>query len=584
MEKIVILDFGSQYCHLLARRIRDLGVYSEIMAAESKVEEIGDVKGIIISGGPSSVFDPSSPKLDLRIFEMGVPVLGLCFGHQLIAFNLEGRVDKGDVREYGKSVLNIYNSELFKGLGKEEVVWMSHFDTVKGVPEGFKVIGSTTDCPFAAIEDSKKRIYGVQFHPEVTHTKNGLKILGNFVNICGCKKNWSMENFISEKIDEVKDFVGEKKVLLLVSGGVDSTVCFALLNRALGKERVYGLHIDNGLMRKNESSEIKKELEKFGFDNFHVVDASKEFVGALEGVYDPEEKRKIIGEKFIDVQQKELERMGFNSSEWLLGQGTIYPDTIETGGTKNSALIKTHHNRVEVVRQMIKEGKVIEPIKELYKDEVRMLGRNLGLSISLVNRHPFPGPGLGVRCLCGEVEERSDADVDSFVSKYDVRARVLGVKSVGVQGDERTFKNPVVLFGDLNWEELEEISTMITNNFSSVNRVLYSLKFSDGSFKKSFVTKERLDRLREADDIVMKMLIDRGVYDDVWQFPVVMLPVGCNESVVLRPVDSKEAMTAEFSKIDMNIVKEMAEKIYALGFSNVFYDITNKPPGTIEWE
>ena len=596
MDAIIVLDFGSQYTHLIANRIRRLNVFSEIKAPDSSLAELRDAKGIILSGGPSSVYDRKKPGFNKDIFKLGIPVLGLCYGHQLMAHELGGKVKPGKVREFGIARLKIKNKKnIFKGLKSQETVWMSHGDSVVELPPDFEILASTEDCRIAAMGNTNKNFYGFQFHPEVTHTPNGMKILSNFAfNICKCRKEWTMASFIDKKIKEIQEFVKEKNVFLLVSGGVDSTVCFALLNKALGPERVYGLHIDNGLVRKNESDKVKIALEAHGFRNFHVVDASKEFLNALKNVYDPEKKRNIIGDKFIEIQQKEVEKLKLNPHDWLLGQGTIYPDTIETAGTKEAALIKTHHNRVKAIQELIEKGRLIEPIKELYKDEVRELGLKLGLPKNLVYRHPFPGPGLGVRILCIVKEftpkniKEIKAKADKIAEKYRLKAQILPVRSVGVQGDFRTYKNPIVLTGKAGWNKLEKASTEITNKIRDINRVVYLIKpenIRGIKIKKASITKERADLAREADDIVAEALIKNKLYNKIWQMPVVLLPLGINnESIVLRPVYSREAMTAKFAEMPFKILNRISEKILKLKIDFVFYDITNKPPATIEWE
>lgn len=595
MDKIIVLDMGGQYCHLLTRRVRQLNVYSEIRNSDTKIEELKDAKGIIISGGPNSVNDEDAPEYDKRLFSLEIPILGLCYGHQLMSHALGGEISQGKIKEYGTANLKIKNKEnLFNNMPDMETVWMSHGDVVSKLPDGFVVIGSTNNCETAAVANEKLRYYGLQFHPEVTHTPNGMKILENFVlGICKCEQEWTIHNYVEQKIEEIKQKVGNKNVFLLVSGGVDSTVCFALLEKALGTRRVYGLHVNNGLLRKNESRTVKKALTEHGFKNLHVVDARDDFLNALIGVYNPEEKRKIIGEKFIEVQQKVVEKLGLEPEKWLLGQGTIYPDTIETKGTRNADLIKTHHNRVEAVQKLIEEGKVLEPISELYKDEVRELGKKLGLPRSIVQRNPFPGPGFGVRCLCVEKDEKIENEeeinkrINEITSKYGLKAKILPIKSVGVQGDSRTYKHPVMLMGKSNWSKLEQVSTELTNNIEEVNRVIWLLHFSsfEGRIKKFSIIKPRLDLLKEADNVVMEKL-DEVSKREVWQFPVILMPYGMRgESVVLRPVYSKEAMTAEFAKLSPRVLKRVADallKIY--GIDAVFYDVTNKPPATIEWE
>jgi len=589
-----VLDFGGQYANLIANRIRRLNVFSEIYDPDVATSKLKEAKGIILSGGPSSVYEENAPSFNKEIFSLGIPVMGICYGHQLTAHTLGGVVKKGSVQEYGLTELKINKkSKLLLGLNEMEQVWMSHADTVEKLPKGFVNIASTQDCENALVEDSKRNIFGMQFHPEVVHTINGMKILDNFLDICKCKKDWTMKNYVSTKIEEIQKTVGDKKVFLLASGGVDSTVCFVLLNKALGKDKVKALHIDNGLMRKNESNLVMQTLKKQGFDNLIIEDASNYFLKNLNGVTEPEEKRKIIGNAFIEVQKNVLQKINLNPSEWLLAQGTIYPDTIETGRTKNSSLIKTHHNRVEIIQKMIEEGKVIEPLNLLYKDEVRIIGEELGLSKELVWRHPFPGPGLGVRILCTNgVVELIDSVVEKkakeIAKSKGLELVVLPLKSVGVQGDNRTYKHPAVLIGKADWNTLEQVSISITNEIQEINRIVWLVggKVS-GKLLSASITKERADLLREADAIIEESMRKYNLYDKIWQFPIILAPLDINgkEAIILRPVYSTEAMTARFADLPMNFVHDSVEKIMATGkFGAVLYDVTHKPPGTIEWE
>jgi len=594
MDSIIVLDFGGQYAHLIANRIRRLKVFSEIAEPNSETEKLKHAKGIILSGGPASVYEKDVPEFNNEILHLGIPILGICYGHQLTVHKLGGVVEKGERQEYGIANLKrLKKSALLEGLNSSEQVWMSHADTVKKLPEGFETIASTPNCKNALIENNEKKIFGLQFHPEVVHTVNGMRILDNFLKACDCKKEWSMKNYVTEKVQEIRQNVGSKKVFLLASGGVDSTVCLALLNKALGNERVKALHIDNGLMRKDESLKVMQALQKLGFENLQVFDASEYFLEKLKGIINPEEKRKIIGTAFIEVQKQVLERMGLNDEEWLLGQGTIYPDTIETGRTKHSAVIKTHHNRVEIIQKMIEEGKVIEPLNLLYKDEVREIGKELGLPEEIVWRHPFPGPGLGVRILCSEgseeqVESKVKEKVQEIASSTGFESCVLSLKSVGVQGDHRTYKHPAVLNGIADWKQLEKASTSITNEVQEINRVIWLVAGEvEEKTQKATLTTERIQALQEADAIVEKNLREFGLYERVWQFPVVLAPLDINgkEAVILRPVDSTEAMTASFSKLPLEFVQKTAKEIMQTGkFGAVLYDVTHKPPGTIEWE
>ena len=595
---IVVVDFGAQYAHLIARRVRQLGVYSEILLPEANLSEFKGCKGIILSGGPNSVYGENAPKVDKGIFELGVPVLGLCYGHQLMAFLLGGKVSMGNVREYGTASLEIDERKgLFSGLEEKEPVWMSHGDKVEEMPAGFEAIAKTSDCKSAAMANFDKRLFGLQFHPEVTHTPHGMKILENFVfGVCKCEKNWSMKNFLEQKVEEIKERASGKNVFLLASGGVDSTVALALLDKALGQERVYSLHVDTGFMRKKESESVDRALKELGFGNFHVVQAEKEFFESVEGIAEPEKKRVKIGSMFVEVQARELKKLDLNPDEWLLGQGTIYPDTIESAGTKHAAKIKTHHNRVPIIEELIKQGKIIEPISQLYKDEVRALGEELGLAKALVWRHPFPGPGLAIRCLCSDGKEGVIPDdlnerASAVVSEFGFKATVLPIKSVGVQGDARTYSHPAVLQGPLDWEKLEKASTLLTNSFSEINRCVYAVspeKIESVELVEAYLTKERIEVLQEADAISMKTIEKHGLLGKIWQFPTITLPLKFNgegEAVVLRPVESKEAMTAKFYPMEEQVLKEIAEKILALqGVNAVLYDVTHKPPGTIEWE
>lgn len=599
-EKIVVLDFGGQYAHLIANRIRRLSVYSEIKDGEVNADELKDYKGIILSGGPSSVSEQASPKCDKAIFDLGIPILGICYGHQAMVHALGGEVSSGAYKEYGFATLEVLRQDgIFADLTNQEQVWMSHGDTVTKLPEGFETIGSTTKCKEAAIANFSKNFYGIQFHAEVTHTPKGMGIFSAFLDLCEVKRTWSIQNFLDEEIERIKKQVGDNKVFMMVSGGVDSTVAFVMLEKALGAENLYGLYVDTGFMRKDETTKIKNSLDALGFKNFHVYDASEEYFEALKEVYEPEEKRKIIGKLFIDIQAKVVNQLGLDPAKWILGQGTIYPDTIETGGTKHADTIKTHHNRVEQIEKMIAEGKVIEPLKELYKDEVRELGELLGVPKELVWRHPFPGPGLAVRCLANQGKadypenyKDTELEINKLVSADGLKAKILPIKSVGVQGDGRTYRHPIVLYGaELTWKKLELLSTQITNNFSSLNRVLYSPQpeLENLETKQGYLSPDRIKLLQEADAIVHDLISQAGVDSSIWQFPVVLIPVQANakgdESIVLRPVCSQEAMTANFYNMSTELHMQMRSKLLDLiAVSSVFYDITNKPPGTIEWE
>ena len=598
MDRIAVLDFGGQYAHLIANRIRRLGVLAEIVLPQnlSSAKELKGFCGIVLSGGPQSVLTNGSPKIDSEVFDLGKPILAICYGLQLSVHTLGGKVKRGKTPEYGPAKLKRSGeSKLLARIPKVSQVWMSHGDEVRSLPVGFEKIASTEHCEFAAIENSSKQIFGTQFHPEVVHTEFGNNLLTNFLKICKAKKTWTMEKFLRGEITKIKKQVGTRKVFLLVSGGVDSAVAFALLQRALGQKRVFGLLIDHGLMRKNEVEEVLKNLSKAGFDNLRVEKASGHFLAALKNVSNPEEKRRIIGRVFLRTQQKALKRLNFNPREWLLGQGTIYPDTIESAGTANSDKIKTHHNRVPEIEAMIEKGLVVEPLAELYKDEVRELGKRLKLPKKLINRHPFPGPGLAVRILCGRITrlKNSNSVEAKFRRIFKISGKVLPVRSVGVQGDARTFRHPIAIFTKIrNWSKLNDIATETVNKFSEINRVL--LCFTTSSAPRSLqhcpalLTPSRIKLTQEIDAIVNKILHSNKLYQKVWQMPVVLVPVSVSankESVILRPVDSVEAMTASFSRLPFDIVNKMVQQIQKIdGIEHVFFDLTNKPPGTIEWE
>ncbi|MBQ8013502.1 MAG: glutamine-hydrolyzing GMP synthase, partial [Treponema sp.] len=403
-SKILVLDFGSQYAHLIAKRFRALGYYSEIALPSADLSVFEGAKGVVFSGGPSSVYEKDVPEFNKEILNLEIPILGLCYGHQLLSYSYGGKVGKAEVGEFGFAELNLNDagkaSPLFRGVTPTTQVWMSHQDGVLSLGEGFEVIGSTKDCPFAALQNLSKKRFSLQCHCEVKDTPEGNKIFKNFADICGMEVNWDEDTVLAHILDSIKKEAKDKNVLLFLSGGVDSTVAFALLNKALGQERVLGLHIDNGFMRKNESKNVAEAYHKFGFNNFIVEDASESFLAAIKGLTDPQKKRMAVGENFISVRDSVVAAQKLKEDDWMLAQGTLYPDIIESGGTKNSHTIKTHHNRVDGIQKLIAKGLIIEPLKDLYKDEVRAIGKKLGLDSELVMRHPFPGPGLSINVLC----------------------------------------------------------------------------------------------------------------------------------------------------------------------------------------
>ncbi|WP_028125129.1 glutamine-hydrolyzing GMP synthase [Eremococcus coleocola] len=498
IEKIIVLDFGSQYNQLITRRLRELGVYSELLSNKLTADEIiakGNVKGIILSGGPKSVYANDAYHVDPAIFELGIPVLGICYGMQLITYLFKGKVERGHHREYGQAPIQILknDSAFFKGLGDSQQVLMSHGDLVTQAPQGFEVTGQTAACPIAAFENPERNIYGVQFHPEVRLSVNGNTMLKNFAfNICGAQGNWTMENFIDLAVQSIQEKVGNRKVLLGLSGGVDSSVVGVLLQKAIGDQLVC-IFVDHGLLRKNEGDSVMAALEQFGL---HIirVDAKNRFLTKLAGVADPERKRKIIGNEFVYVFDDEASKL--NGIDFL-AQGTLYTDVIESG-TDSAQTIKSHHNVGGLPEDM--QFELIEPLNTLFKDEVRALGEALGMPHNIVWRQPFPGPGLAIRVL-GEVTEEkleivreSDAILREVIAQRGLEKDVWqyftvlpNVKSVGVMGDERTYDHMVGIraitsidgmtgeFAQLPWDVLQEISTRIVNEVAHVNRIVYDI-------------------------------------------------------------------------------------------------------------
>lgn len=497
-DKIIVLDFGSQYNQLITRRIREFGVYSELLSHKITAEEIKQInpKGIIFSGGPNSVYDDDAFRVDPEIYQLGIPILGICYGMQLMAYNLGGRVESADNREYGHADINVTDDQaaLFKGLPATQTVWMSHGDLVREVPAGFKTVATSANCPIASMADNERKFYGVQFHAEVRNTQYGNDILRHFAfDVCQAQANWSMNDFIDMQVEKIREEVGDRKVLLGLSGGVDSSVVGVLLNKAIGDQLVC-IFVDHGLLRKGEAKQVMDSLEgKFGL-NIIKVDAQDRFLSKLAGVTDPEQKRKIIGNEFIEVFNDEAQKLkGID----FLAQGTLYTDVIESG-TDTAQTIKSHHNVGGLPEDMHFE--LIEPLRTLFKDEARDLGEKLGMPEDLVWRQPFPGPGLGIRVL-GEItedklqivrdsdlilrEEIKNAGLDRDIWQY---FTVLpGIRSVGVMGDGRTYDYTVGIravnsidgmtadFARIPWEVLQKISVRIVNGVDHVNRVVYDI-------------------------------------------------------------------------------------------------------------
>ena len=501
-ELVIVIDFGGQYNQLVARRVRECNVYCEIYSYKIDIEKIKEMnpKGIILTGGPNSCYEEDSPTYSKELFELGIPVLGLCYGAQLMQHILGGKVEKAEVREYGKTnvIVDKTDSPIFENVSKETTCWMSHFDYISKIAPGFEITSHTADCPVASAENADQKLYAIQFHPEVLHTEEGTKMLSNFVmNVCGCTGDWRMDSFVEESIKKIREKVGDGKVLCALSGGVDSSVAAVMLSKAIGKQLTC-VFVDHGLLRKNEGDEVEAVFGPEGpYDlNFIRVNAQQRYYDKLKGEEEPEQKRKIIGEEFIRVFEEEAKKIG--AVDYLV-QGTIYPDVVESGLGGESAVIKSHHN-VGGLPDHVDFKEIIEPLRDLFKDEVRKAGLEMGLPEYLVFRQPFPGPGLGIRII-GEVteekvkivqdadaiyrEEIAKAGLDRSIGQY--FAGLTNMRSVGVMGDERTYDYAVALravntidfmtaeAAEIPYEVLNKVMNRIINEVRGVNRVMYDL-------------------------------------------------------------------------------------------------------------
>ena len=619
MEQLAILDCGGQYTKVIDRKVRELGVKSEIFPINVSPEELKDYQAIILSGGPNSVWSETALTYNPEILDLGLPVLGICYGMQLINQHFGGVVAPGLKTEFGEEKIDIDNScPLFDGLADKEVVLMSHGDSVEKLADGFAVTGKSGEV-VAAIANDKLKIYGVQFHPEVDLTEHGKEIMGNYLTkICGFKCDYTLDDRIQTSIDYIKEKVGNEKVLVLVSGGVDSAVTAALLIKALPAENVYAIHVDHGLMRKNESDLICENLEKAGFkhllringeDEFlnSVIDVDGKKLGPLTSLVDPEEKRALIGNMFIKVTADACKELNLDFSQTYLAQGTLRPDLIESGNPDVSGYankIKTHHNDVNVVREARARGMVVETNWDWHKDEVRQIARMLGIDEEIASRQPFPGPGLGVRVMCNdgkivisdEEKQSFKAAADKFVpEKYQVA--IVPLKSVGVQGDYRSFRYLSVLNGggieNADWEEIHQIARDVPNNTKTVNRMGYVLNsgkdLSSGvKAYPMYMNKADLDLLREIDHLVTTTLKGKKIS----QTFAVLCPIGVTgkKSVAIRAIVTNDFMTGRPAMVGKDIqladfehiVKEIEANYPEIDL--VLYDVTGKPPATVEWQ
>lgn len=616
LEKVAILDCGGQYTKVIDRKVREMSVKSDIFPINVSADTLRDYQGIILSGGPGSVCD-GSLEYDSRIFDFKIPVLGICYGMQLINKHFGGVVSPGIKTEYGEVEIEVDTfCPLFEGLEVRQQVLMSHGDSVKELAPGF-LVGASSDGVIAAIYNPNLKIYGVQFHPEVDLTANGKQMLANFLyRICGLQGNYLLEDRIQTAIQKIREKVKDEKILVLVSGGVDSAVSAALLVKALNPENVYAIHIDHGLMRKNESDLVCDNLRRMGLKNLIRVNAAADFfnsvievngkkIGPLTQVVDPEEKRNIIGEVFIKVVKRIAAGLNLDFDKTYWAQGTLRPDLIESGNPDVSGYahrIKTHHNDVDIVRRAREKGLVVETNWDWHKDEVRQVARALGIDESIASRQPFPGPGLAVRVICNDGTERIEPEQnDRFqevmknLAPSSYQGQVLPIKTVGVQGDCRSYRYLALIAGkglDFDWNEIYRIGTNLPNRLDFVNRVAYCLnrRGLSGELKTfpMYLSHENVELLRELDYLVVQKLNQKPIS----QVFAVLLPVGSERrySVAIRTFITSDFMTGRPASLGKDMVKEkIAELVEAIenGFPEIeliLYDITSKPPATVEWQ
>lgn len=620
-QQVAILDAGAQYGKLIDRRVRELAVESVLLPMDTAKQKLEQYGAIIISGGPQSVYGPDAPDYDSKLFTLATPILGICYGMQLLNYCLGGTVEKKSRREDGPCTVTLENdSLLFKGLTHEQQVLMTHGDSVDQVAKQLQVTARSSGL-VAAVQHQAKPFYGVQFHPEVDLTVSGKQILSNFLfEIAGLEANYTMQDRKQKAIDYIRQKVGNSHALVLVSGGVDSTVSAALTKQALGAEKVFALHIDTGLMRHNESQQVERALHGVGLD-LKVIDATEDFLQAttiidgqktqaLNQTTDPEVKRKIIGDTFIKVAQREIEALDIPADDVYLVQGSLRPDLIESAShlaSEQAAVIKTHHNDTNLVRRLRAEGKVVEPLADYHKDEVRQLAQMLGLPAQLVWRHPFPGPGLAIRLLAAE-EAYISSEYDQINQQLQKLAHdqyqvsLLPVRTVGVQGDGRTYSHLAGISGPADWPELFAMAREIPKQVHQVNRVVYIFgEPLEPSFKKSIqqitltkINPKTLAQLRQADAIVTEVLTSYDLLRKVSQVPVILFPANFGQagqrSIGIRTIITNDFMTGLAAQPGQDVPEQavltMVKRIKAemTGIARVVYDLTSKPPGTTEWE